>query len=421
MDAAIIIAKRSFIPPAIEIDDLERKTAKFIESLRKNIKNWEIFVGGSFGKKTMINKEVHDVDIFIRMPKKQFNINKVEQATKKAAKALSYSLTTVQGSRPYFRISADNKTVFEVVPSLKISKPQEAENVIDLSYFHVSYMKRAMRKNKKLAEQIRAAKAFCMSCGVYGAESYIRGFSGYAIECLMLSYKTLIKMLKEISKAECKVILDPAKHYKNKTEILYMMNESKTSGPIILVDPTWKERNVCAAVSQESFDKLKEAATDFLSKPTIDFFKKKEFSPAEFESQTGHGTDNILVMMQTNKQEGDIAGTKLKKYANYLISELSKKLEIKNSRFQYGNGKSAELHILASPKKEILHKGPPINMPKNVAKFKKEHKNAFVKAERLYVTEKITQTAKKLVEDYVNANRQRAKDMAVIEVKVYTN
>ena len=171
-------------------------------------------MGGSFGKKTMITKEVHDVDIFIRMPKKQFNVKKVEQATRKAAASLFYSITEVQGSRPYFRVGADNKTVFEVVPSLKISKPKEAENVIDLSYFHVSYMKKAMRKNKKLAEQIRAAKAFCMSCGVYGAESYIRGFSGYAIECLMLSYKTLMHALKEISKSQDKIILDPAKHYK---------------------------------------------------------------------------------------------------------------------------------------------------------------------------------------------------------------
>jgi tRNA nucleotidyltransferase (CCA-adding enzyme) len=85
----------------------------------------------------------------------------------------------------------------------KISKPKEAENITDLSYSHVNYIKKRI-KNKKILDEIRIAKAFCYATNTYGAESYIGGFSGYAIELLVYHYGSFLKFIKAISKLDGK-------------------------------------------------------------------------------------------------------------------------------------------------------------------------------------------------------------------------
>ncbi len=61
------------------------------------------------------------------------------------------------------------------------------------------------------------AKTFAHACDCYGAESYINGFSGYALELLICHYKTFSKFLKEIIKIDNnQIIIDDAKFYKTK-------------------------------------------------------------------------------------------------------------------------------------------------------------------------------------------------------------
>src|SRR5207248_3084550 len=97
--------------------------------------------------------------------------------------------------RDYFFLMADERLVFEIVPVKKVKNPKQAENSTDLSYFHVKYINNKL-KNRKLVKEILLAKAFLKAQEVYGAESWIHGFSGYSIECLIIYYKSLDKMLK---------------------------------------------------------------------------------------------------------------------------------------------------------------------------------------------------------------------------------
>jgi tRNA nucleotidyltransferase (CCA-adding enzyme) len=119
-------------------------------------------------------------------------------------------------------------------------------------------------KSKKILEEIKLAKAFCSANGTYGAESYINGFSGYALELLVYYYGSFEKFLKEAVKdRKDKLIIDIEKKYKNSKEILLQLNGSKLLSPIIVIDPTCKERNVLAALSYETYDKFKICAKNF--------------------------------------------------------------------------------------------------------------------------------------------------------------
>ena len=53
-------------------------------------------------------------------------------------------------------------------------------------------------KDKDVLLGIRIAKAFCHANNSYGAESYINGFSGYALELLVYYYGSFLKFIKGI-------------------------------------------------------------------------------------------------------------------------------------------------------------------------------------------------------------------------------
>ena len=186
-----VLEKIDLFPEEMEI--IKEKLDGFLEKIKKEIKEnsigAEIFVGGSFAKKTMIKKEKYDIDVFVRFDKK-YSDEEMVLVTKNLLKNCEEVLT-IHGSRDYFKIKLDENLLIELIPVKKISNSSQAENITDLSYSHVNYINKKI-KDKKILQEIKIAKAFCYANNCYGAESYINGFSGYSLELLIYYYKTLI-------------------------------------------------------------------------------------------------------------------------------------------------------------------------------------------------------------------------------------
>jgi len=75
--------------------------------------------------------------------------------------------------------------LFEFIPVVTIHKASDAQNITDISPLHVAWVNKHIGK---LRNDIRLAKLFCKAQGLYGAESHIRGFSGYLLELLVIAY-----------------------------------------------------------------------------------------------------------------------------------------------------------------------------------------------------------------------------------------
>ena len=401
---------------------LREEANKIISLLKNELKaskiEAEVFAGGSFAKETLVKEEFFDIDIFVRFDWKYEDISKLlTKVLDKIRKKNKLKIEKLHGSRDYFRI-IKGKIVFEIVPVVKIKKPKEARNVTDLSYFHVNYVRRNI---KKIAKEIVLAKQFCKSQKVYGAESYVNGFSGYALECLIIYYKSFEKMLRELAKVKLgeRIIIDPANHYKKKGDVLFEMNESKLGSPIILVDPTWKERNALAALSRETFEKFQDSARQFLKNPGKNFFEVKKFDVEQFKNKARKDKAEFLrVDLETNRQPGDIAGTKLKKFSNYLTRELSRFFEIKDKEFDYNGENKAVLYLITKSKGEIVKIGPPKEFEKNAKEFKKQNKNTFEKNGVLHAKIKINFSAKKFISDFAKRYHKSIKSMDIVGLKI---
>jgi len=400
-----------------KMEELKIETKNLVGEIKNEIKKQrqkaEVFVGGSFAKGTLIKENEYDVDIFVRFDKDEGISDKLEKIIKKVSGKIKLRYERVHGSRDYFRIIKNKETRYEIIPVLKIKKPKEARNVTDLSYFHVNYVRKKI--NPGIAREIGIAKAFLKASGVYGAESYIRGISGYGVECLMIYYKKFENLIKAIanSKEGEKIIIDIEKDYKNKQELLIDINESKSHGPMILVDPTWKGRNVLAALGQETFLKLKERVNKFLANPSRSYFEIKEMDIDKFKAKAGKGEEFVEIILNTDRQEGDIAGTKMKKFSLYLESEIGKYFQIKKEEFVYGDAQEAKLYLIVKPNKEFVKVGPPVKMKSSVSAFKSQNKKVYESKGRLYAKIEINFSCKSFIEDFREKYKDKIKEMDV--------
>lgn len=410
-------------PPEIEIRDIEYSLEMFLQNLKsKMLKekiNAEVFVGGSFAKKTVIKKNNYDVDIFIRFDEKEYQGKELSEILRKVLDETGEIYQEVKGSREYFRIKKHDNFSFEIIPVLKVKNPKDSENITDLSYSHVKYINKKI-KDKKILDEIKIAKAFCYATNTYGAESYIKGFSGYALELLVYHYRTFMNFAKAIAKSrDEKIIIDIEKFYKNKNEILMNLNSAKLQAPIILIDPTYKQRNVTAALSKETFEIFKKACVKFIKNPSVKSFEleKKDLKKIE-ENAIKKKQEFVFVEIHTERQEGDIAGTKMLKFKEFLEKEIERYFVVRESGFEYDSGQTSRSYFVVEKKKEIIFNGPKINDKKNVLAFKKMHKKTLVVRGKLMAKEKNNFSAKGFLEDWKKKNYGKMVDMSISEIKV---
>ncbi len=412
------------LPSPEEKRALERATEWMVAALNVALvplrRHAEIVVGGSYAKGTLVKSKAYDIDIFIRYPGEQELLLQVlVPALRELCAHHCLSFERVHGSREYFRVQYAQNIVFEIVPVRTIRAPREAENVTDLSYLHVAYVRKAVRKKRALTREIGLAKQFCKAQCVYGAESYVQGFSGYALECLVIAYGSFLKMLRGLAEADEQVILDPARHYRAKREVLRALNESKLQSPIVLIDPTWKERNVLAALNRETFTRFQRAARAFLRKPGPSFFEQ---APVTHETLAlrarKQGAESVCVVVETLKQAGDIAGTKMKKFSDVLARYFPPHFVVADREFVYSGAHQATAYYFVKPAKPVLMRGPPLAMKEHARRFKKEHPHAIIKRGIMYAALKKPESGRAYIQEVLKKYEPMVRQMDISSVRV---
>lgn len=354
-----------------EYNELEKNANFLIKELKH--RGVKAYIGGSFAKKTVVKKKnLQDIDIFV-----VFNSETETKKLKNILKDIKLPMKEIHGSRDYFDILLPD-VILEVIPVVKLKDPANINNITDMSLSHVKYITQKTQKNPGILDEIRLAKSFVAASGCYGAESYIRGFSGYSLELLVIYYGSFLKFLKRIGKDK---IVDIERYFKNKNIVMRELNASKLDSPIILIDPTYKYRNATAGLSQKTLDKFLKYKNSFLEKPSIDFFKQKDLDIIELRKRAAEqNAKYIQLEFSSEKQEGDIAGSKMRKFFDFICEELERNEQmIIENHFSYsGSGHLSRGFILLKYKEKVKIVGPNISMEENFELFKNAHKKEKV-------------------------------------------
>lgn len=362
-----------------EREILER-AGKIISLINKGLKGAKALLGGSGAKGTWL--KTFDADIFVK-----FNYEKYKDKDDKLSDIIEsflkkhFKIIRLHGSRDYFQIRQGNFT-FEIVPILEIKKAADARNITDVSPLHAEFV----LKHKKLADQIRLTKQFFKAAGIYGAESYIRGFSGYVCEILAIYCGSFLNLLKAASKWKEKEAIDLKNYYRGKN-VLMELNKSKLVSPLIVIDPVQKDRNAAAALDNEKFEILKRRAKEFLKSPSKEFFEVRHITQHDLIKKFGVKNMLMLNVSPLDRKE-DVAGAKMLKAFHFIEQALVAHgfVIIESDMLWHGKGDSLFYYSLKSSKlgKAIEIKGPPLRMKRHVEFFKKKHKKAFVKGNKIF-------------------------------------
>ena len=246
-----------------------------------------------------------------------------------------------------------------------------------------------VNKHKKLISEIKLTKQFCQAQNVYGAESYIRGFSGYICEILTIYYGSFPNLVKNAAKWNNKVVIDVEKYYKGK-DIFKLVNTSKLMSPLVVIDPVQKDRNAAAALGIEKFEAFKKAAREFLKNPSREFFAKKDMNSIFLNEKTGNAK-LIIIKVKPLSGKIDVVGSKLLKIYEFLKDELKKKdFKILKTDWEWGKKDDAVFYFLFGKKplpKLVDIEGPPVKIASHFEHFKKIHKRTSVKHGKVHAVE----------------------------------
>lgn len=348
---------------------LKNKAKTILKKINSKLKDAKAILGGSAAKSTFLKND-YDIDIFVKFPQKYKNKD-ISKILQKHLKKIFPKIIKVHGSRDYFQLSQDPFT-FEIVPILNINSPSKAQNITDVSPFHTKWVN--SKTNQKLIDEIRLTKSFCKANHLYGAESYIKGFSGYVLEILVIKYGSFQNLIKAATKWKPGLIIDIEKHKSS-------LNPSKIS-PLIIIDPVQAERNAAAALSEKKFNEFIQLAKNFYRNPSKKFFEKKLFNPEKL-----HGA--VIIKAIPLKGKEDIIGSKLVKTLEYIAKKLN---EEGFTVEKYDWDWDSEAIFWYFVKKQNLplikkHFGPPLKETTHVDIFKKKYKKLEIKKQgsKIYV------------------------------------
>lgn len=334
------------------------------------IKDAHLELGGSYAKDTFLRGN-HDIDVFVKFPYEKYKNRDISEILDNGIKIRH---KRVHGSRDYFQISK-NEYTFEFIPVLDIKDSSQARNITDVSPLH----KKWVIKNLKNHDDVRLIKKFCRAQKVYGAESYIKGFSGYVLEILTVYYKNFMNLVKNVSNWKLPVYIDAEKHYKSREDACRKINKSKRENNLIIIDPTQKDRNAAAAISKEKIESFINACKGYLRNPSEDFFVERNINIQDLIVESA-GKKLLLVKIKPLNGKKDVAGSKILKVYFHLENKLGEfEFDIIKSGWEF-NSESLLYYIVRDEilSDIIIHHGPPLIKEKYVKAFKKKHKNHIV-------------------------------------------
>ncbi|HID72792.1 TPA: CCA tRNA nucleotidyltransferase, partial [Candidatus Micrarchaeota archaeon] len=237
-------------------------------------KGCRVVLAGSVAKGTFL-RDSKDLDIFVlvgrRMPKEKME-GMLKSILRKAYPGTGYQLSYAE--HPYLRFHLEGRRI-DLVPAYPIRHAGERLSAVDRSVLHTKYILKNMKKSQK--GDVLLLKKFLKANSLYGAEIKTEGFPGYLCELLILNYGSFAKLIKVVSKWKLPVVLDPAKHY-GRAELPALPGKFESS--LVVIDPTDRNRNVAAALSEKNTKTFISLCRRFLKAPSGKYFMRmpKTFS-----------------------------------------------------------------------------------------------------------------------------------------------
>ena len=317
-------------PTKEEQDDIDAMSDKLVSFLNETCEKEEIdariAVVGSVAKHTAL-KGKSDIDIFMAFP-----LSVSEEKLKDTGLKLAHKCSDEFdgdashhfASHPYVTTIIEDYEV-DLVPCYSIEDGSQLKSAVDRTILHTRYVKANLTPEG--ADEVLLLKKFMDMTGTYGSEFKVGGFAGYLCELLIIKYGSFEETLRQASEWKYGHVIDledygTAKNFKD---------------PLVVIDPTDKNRNVGAALTLTKYAEFIQSARNYLSSDNKkDYFypltKKldKDYILDEFEKRGG---DLIAIKFSMPDMPLDTLYPQLKVTTESLVEKLT---DAEFNVFDYG-------------------------------------------------------------------------------------
>ena len=358
----------------------EKKVKGFVSQavrIVKAVSGKEIVICGSIGKFTWLRGD-HDIDLFIIFPKEATREELEEKGLeygKRVIRELRGREQIKYAEHPYVRGFVKD-FVIDVVPCYGINEGENIISAVDRSPLHLKYILNNLPEKSR--DEARLLKQFCKGISVYGSDTKTEGFSGYICELLIIKYENFENVLKNASSWEAGHKID----IENNSEISFR------DQPLVIIDPTDKNRNAAANVNGENFLRFVKKCDGFLKKPSEKFFfsKKERLSGKEITILKERETLFTAYKIKKPDVIDDILYPQLRRSLRRIETLLQHEDFSLVRSYEFSDEKNAymimELDIFSLPKiKKMI--GPPIFVATHVKEFTSKYKKTNVEGNRL--------------------------------------
>ncbi len=421
MSALLNSVKKRITPSEKEKRAEKAFARKVIGKIKKAApKNAKVVLVGSVAKGTFL-RESRDVDVFVLLPKtvsKKTFVMLLERLMKGAFPGTGYALSYAE--HPYARFHFKGRKI-DLVPAYRIKKTSERMSAVDRSFFHTRFVLGNMKKKK--TPEVLLLKKFLKANRLYGAEIKIRGFSGYLCELMIIKYGSLSRLLKAAAGWKLPVFLQLKNEYRKRTEREAALKNFNSC--FVFIDPTDKNRNVAAALSEKNIKRFVALAKRFLKRPSERYFLR---TPPSFGQKIRRASRNRKVLV-LELPRPEVVDEVLWGQLHKLMRMLSKELEGFSPGEPFADDEE-KVHVAIPVKRTLLPEtelleGPPVEMEKHVKTFGKRHRGSrFIrKGGRIYAKRKrrlrkIADVVKNFYKKYSKTDSHLAYPVSKIKIDV---
>ena len=243
-----------------EIDEMSTKLVNFLkETCRNEGIDAKVSVVGSVAKHTAL-KGKSDIDIFMAFP-----LDVSTDALKKTGLYLAHKCNDhFDGiashhfaSHPYVTSDIEGYEV-DFVPCYEIEDGSQLKSAVDRTILHTRYVKAKLEN----PDEVLLLKKFMDMTGTYGSEFKVGGFAGYLCELLIIKYGGFEETLRQAAQWR----------YGHSIDLEEYGTADDFNDPLVVIDPTDKNRNVGAALTLTKFAEFIQSARNYLASD-----KKEEY------------------------------------------------------------------------------------------------------------------------------------------------
>lgn len=240
----------------------ERLVARATDAAReRSIPVARCLVAGSGARGTYLSDRL-DLDLFLLFPP-SIPREELERRGLELGHAILETPETRYAEHPYLRGTFEGFRV-DAVPGYAVDDPSKPLTAVDRTPFHQEYL--TSRETPEIVDQVRLAKQWLRTLGIYGSEARTAGFSGYLVELLIVRFGSLRGLLTEARtwRIPVRLVSTPGAHPVVPDDVA-----------LVLDDPVDPGRNVATALSRAHLGLFVVAAGHYLDHPS-----ESAFAPA---------------------------------------------------------------------------------------------------------------------------------------------